>query len=191
MGGTKPFRPFLLRMVAPVENRYEVYRNIRQQRTYRTLGKMTWWRIVLGLLLLALVFLLSGAVSDSFAARGNFTLAEALMISPEWMERYRPEDKRFINAGALYQRGEYEGAMEALDSLALLRDASSSDGGESREDDTAFRSLRSAVVLSLAEQRLQEGRAEDARALLPEVDSSLLDEAQLARLQALQVSLAA
>ena len=174
-----------------MENRYEVYRNIRQQRTYRTLGKMTWWRIVLGLLLLALVFLLSGAVSDSFAARGNFTLAEALMISPEWMERYRPEDKRFINAGALYQRGEYEGAMEALDSLALLRDASSSDGGESREDDTAFRSLRSAVVLSLAEQRLQEGRAEDARALLPEVDSSLLDEAQLARLQALQVSLAA
>ena len=26
-------------------------------------------------------------------------------------ERYRPEDKRFINAGALYQRGEYEGAI--------------------------------------------------------------------------------
>ena len=172
-------------------NRYEVYRNIRQHRTYRTLGKMTWWRVALGLTLLLLVFLLSGAVSDSFASRGQFKIAKALMISPEWMERYRPEDKRFIDAGALYQQGEYEGAMEALDSLDILCEANSSDSGSAeRKDEPAVNSLRAAVTLCLAERRFQESRSEDAEELLHRIDSTLLDEGQTARLQQLQDALA-
>ena len=174
-----------------MENRYEVYRNIRQQRTYRTLGKMTWWRVALGLALLLLVFLLSGAVSDSFASRGHFQTAKALMISPGWLERYRPLDKRFIDAGALYQECDYEGAMEALDSLEVLQLADSADhAGDADRNSAAVSALRSAVALGLAEARLQEGRSGEAEALLAQIDPSLLDEGQLARLEALRTALA-
>ena len=47
-----------------MDNRYGTYRQIRAQRTYRTLGKMSWWRIVLGLALLLSVFLISGFFSQ-------------------------------------------------------------------------------------------------------------------------------
>ena len=47
-----------------MNNRTAVYRQIRAQRTWRPLGKMSWWRIVLGLALLLLVFLISGFVSQ-------------------------------------------------------------------------------------------------------------------------------
>ena len=33
-----------------MDDRHSVYRQIRAQRTYRTLGKMSWWRIVLGII---------------------------------------------------------------------------------------------------------------------------------------------
>ena len=150
---------------------------------------MTWWRVVLGLVLLLLVFLLSGAVSDSFASRGHCKTAKALMISPEWMERYRPLDKRFIDAGALYQKGDYEGAMEALDSLEVLRLADSSDHARDADrNSSAVSALRSAAALGLAEERLQEGRSGEAEELLAQIDPSLLDESQLARLEALRAT---
>lgn len=97
-----------------MENKYEVYRKIRYQRTYRTLGKMSLWRVVLGLLLLLSTLFISGLVSQRIAARGNFQLAEKLMIAPGWMEKYKPETKDFIEAGVLYQNGEYEAAAEAF-----------------------------------------------------------------------------
>ena len=40
-----------------MESPHSVYRQIRAERTWRPLGKMSWWRIVLGLALLLLVFL--------------------------------------------------------------------------------------------------------------------------------------
>ena len=100
-----------------MDNRYGVYRKIRNDRTYRTLGKMSWWRIVLGLALLLSVLLISGTVSQSFALRGHFQTAEALMIAPGWMERYKPEAKALIEAGALYESGDCDGAYEAVTAL--------------------------------------------------------------------------
>jgi len=100
-----------------MENKYSVYRNIRFNRTYRTIGKMSWWRVALGIVLLVSVFLISGVVSQYFAARGNFSLAETLMVSPQWMEKNKPEVKAFIEAGVLYENGEYK---EASDSFALI-----------------------------------------------------------------------
>lgn len=97
-----------------MENKYEVYRKIRYQRTYRTLGKMSLWRVVLGLLLLLSTLFISGLVSQRIAARGNFQLAEKLMVAPGWMEKYKPETKDFIEAGVLYQNGEYEASAEAF-----------------------------------------------------------------------------
>ncbi len=100
-----------------MENKYSVYRQIRYNRTFRPLGKMSWWRVVLGILLLVFVFLISGAVSQRVAARGNFTLAETLMVSPQWMEKHKPEAKAFIEAGVLYENGEYK---KAADSFAMI-----------------------------------------------------------------------
>jgi VCBS repeat-containing protein len=42
-----------------MENKYQVYRDIRFKRTYRTIGKMSAWRIVLGVILIIFVLLLS------------------------------------------------------------------------------------------------------------------------------------
>ena len=113
-------------------NKYSVYRQIRYDRTYRTLGRMTWWRVVLGLVLLASVFFLSGTVSQSFAARGQFRTAERLLLSRTWMERYRPDLLAFIDAGAAYEDGNYDAAYERLTVLdASALGAGLSDGFES------------------------------------------------------------
>ena len=97
-----------------IPNKYAIYRDIRYKRTYRTLGKMGPWRIVLGAILMLSVFLISGFIPQRIAAKGNFHLAEKLMISPAWMEKYKPETKAFIEAGVLYQDGEYALAAEAF-----------------------------------------------------------------------------
>ena len=100
-----------------MDNKYSVYRNIRYNRTYRTLGKMSWWRVVLGAVLIVYVLLLSGLVSQIFATREQFVIAEKLMISPEWMEKYKPETKAFIEAGVLYQNGKINEALDEFKSL--------------------------------------------------------------------------
>lgn len=100
-----------------MDNKYSVYRNIRYNRTYRTLGKMSWWRVVLGAVLIIYVLLLSGLVSQLFATREQFVIAEKLMISPEWMEKYKPETKAFIEAGVLYQNGKINEALDEFKSL--------------------------------------------------------------------------
>ncbi len=95
-----------------MDNRYSVYRQIRYERTYKTLGKMNWVRIVLGALLLISVFFITGTVAEYFASRGNFSLAEKMMLVPAWMENYKPETKAYIEAGALYESGDYDGAYD-------------------------------------------------------------------------------
>ncbi len=119
-------------------NKYSVYRKIRYDRTYRPLGKMTWWRVVLGLALLLSVFFLSGTVSRSFAARGHWQTAERLLLSKAWMERYRPDLLAFIEAGAAYEEGDYDSACDRLAAL----DASALDAGLSAE----YEALRAQIL---------------------------------------------
>ena len=97
-----------------MENKYAAYRKIRYNRTYRPLGRITWWRIVLGIALLVFALLLSGTVSQSLAFRGHYKAAEKLMIVPPWMERYKPGTKAFIESGALLENGSYDAAYEKV-----------------------------------------------------------------------------
>ena len=140
-------------------NKYSEYRRIRAERTYRPLGRMTWWRVALGLALLVFVLFLSGTVSGSFAARGRFKTAEALMVSPRWMETYRPELKAFIEAGVLYEDGALEEAFEAFDALGNL---------------DAARTMRSVSAVELAARRLEGGDYDGAYAAVMQADGSLL-----------------
>ena len=97
-----------------MNNRTAVYRQIRAQRTWRPLGKMSWWRIVAGVTLLLLALLLSGVPAQRLAASGRFEAAERLILSRAWMEKYKPESLRFIRAGVLYEHGEEAAAGELL-----------------------------------------------------------------------------
>ena len=112
-----------------MNNRTAVYRQIRAQRTWRPLGKMSWWRIVAGVTLLLLALLLSGVPAQRLAASGRFEAAERLILSRAWMEKYKPESLRFIRAGVLYEHGEEAAAGE------LLRNINPSDlsEGEAQE----------------------------------------------------------
>ena len=145
-------------------NKYQVYRKIRSDRAYRTLGKMTLLRVVAGVLLLVLVFLLSGAVSQYFAVRGHFKTAELLMISPGWMEKYKPEQKAYIEAGVLYQEGNFEGAYSAFDAI---------------EDLDAATAMREVCSLNLALASLESGDYDSAYERAAAIDSSVLPEAEL------------
>ena len=142
-----------------MQNKYGVYRQIRYDRTYRPLGKMTWWRVVLGIALLLFVFLLSGSVSKGFASRGQFKTAQALMISPVWMEKYNPELKAYIEAGVLFENGEYEPAFQAFDALG---------------DADAALTMKSRCALKLAAGKRAAGDFETAFTYLSDADVSLL-----------------
>jgi len=93
---------------------YAQNRKIKQDRIYKTLGKMSWWRIIAGVALLLLLLLISGVASKPFASRGNYKLAKTLMIAPGWMETYKPEEKAYIEAGVLFEEGRYEEALDAF-----------------------------------------------------------------------------
>ena len=77
-------------------NRFSLYRRIRHERTFRTLGKMSWWRVVLGTALLVSILFFTGILSRPFAARGEFRTARALLLFPSWMEHYHPEDLAYL-----------------------------------------------------------------------------------------------
>ena len=100
-----------------MSSRTSIYRQIRAQRTWRPLGKMSWWRVGVGIALLLFALLLSGVPSQRLAASGRFEAAERMIISRAWMERYKPDSLHFIQAGALYERGEGEAARELLGSI--------------------------------------------------------------------------
>ena len=144
-----------------MDNNINEYRNIRYQRTYRTIGKMSWWRIVLGVVLIVYVLLLSGLVSQMLAARMQFQLAEKLMISPEWMEKYKPATKAFIEAGVLYENGDFMAATEAF--------------GEITGVDAAV-SMKSVSALRLAGEKNAENDFIEAYELLISVDFDLLSD---------------
>jgi hypothetical protein len=120
-----------------MNNRTAVYRQIRAQRTWRPLGKMSWWRIVAGVTLLLLALLLSGVPAQRLAASGRFEAAERLILSRAWMEKYKPESLRFIRAGVLYEHGEEAAAGE------LLRNINPSDlsEGEAQEYEVLLEAL--------------------------------------------------
>ena len=120
-----------------MNNRTAVYRQIRAQRTWRPLGKMSWWRIAAGVTLLLLALLLSGVPAQRLAASGRFEAAERLILSRAWMEKYKPESLRFIRAGVLYEHGEEAAAGE------LLRNINPSDlsEGEAREYEVLLEAL--------------------------------------------------
>lgn len=143
-----------------MDNRYSIYQKIRQDRTYRTLGKMSWWRILLGLLLLVLVLLISGTPSQWLASGGNFRLAEKLMISPAWMEKYKPETKAYIEAGVLYQDGDFAGALDSFGKLG----------------DGAAAVMESLSAEKLAFEKLSAGEYDGAYAAATEVTLTLLPE---------------
>lgn len=156
-------------------NKFSLYRRIRYDRTYRTLGKMSWWRVTLGTLLLLSILFFTGIVSRPFEARGEFRTAKALLITPAWLAHYHPEDLAYIEAGILYQDGDYEAALEAFRGL----------------DTDAAGAMRSRSALKLADLRLAEGDEAGAAALLDEVDASVLTEAEAQSYAALQTALGA
>ena len=153
------------------QSRYSVYRQIRQQRTYRTLGRMTRLRVIVGFVLLLSVFFISGAVSKSFAARGHFRTARALMLSPAWVEKYNPDLKTWIDAGVLYEDGDYEAALAGFAALG---------------ENASARQMASLSALRLAEARQTAGDAEGALEALSAVDPALLPEAEAAAYEALR-----
>lgn len=135
-------------------------RKIKADRVYRTLGRMTWWRVVLGILLLVFVFFLSGTVSERLAAKGRFNDAERFIISQKWLETYRPELKAFIESGVFYENGDFEKAYEGFSAIEDYDDAAA---------------MCSACALKLASAAFD---AEDYSAVLgylAEIDVSLLN----------------
>ena len=146
-----------------MQSKYGVYRQIRSDRTYRPLGKMSWWRVVLGLALLFFVFLLSGSISRGFASRGQFKTAQALMISPSWMEKYNPELKAYIEAGVLYENADYEPAFQAFDALG---------------DAYSALAMKSRCALKLAAEKRAAGDYGEAYTFLTETDVNLLSDTE-------------
>lgn len=143
-----------------MDNKYSVYRSIRYNRTYRTLGKMSWWRVVLGAVLIVYVLLLSGLISQIFASREQFVIAEKLMISPEWMEDYKPETKAFIEAGVLYENGNFYEALEKFNEI---------------EDFEAAEVMISRANLKLASEKINNREYVEAYDKLKNVDFSFLN----------------
>ena len=142
-----------------IPNKYALYRDIRFKRTYRTLGKMSLWRIIAGAILMLSVFLISGFIPQRIAAKGNFILAEKLMISPAWMEKYKPETKAFIEAGVLYQEGEYALAADAFSKI---------------EEVDAAKTMESLSNVKLASLYLSQGDMDAAYQAILKADVSAL-----------------
>ena len=140
------------------------YRRIRYNRTYRPLGRMTLWRVLLGIALLIYVFLLSGAVSLRLANAGHFKAAEMLMVSKSWIEKYRPEVKEYVEAGVLYQEGDYEAAAERFEQIENL---------------AAADAMHSDSLVMLAAAKIAQGDSDTAFDVLTQVDANLISEERL------------
>ena len=131
---------------------------------------MTWWRIVLGVALLILALFISGAPAKSVAARGHFVLADKLIVSDAWMVKYKPELKAFIDAGILYETGDYTAAESAF----------------AVADDEASEAMHSVCLLRLIELAIDSGDYDTAydQALL--VNTALLSDTELEQNQLLR-----
>lgn len=141
-----------------MDNKFSLYRKIRYDRTYRPLGKMSLWRVLIGVLLLLSILFFTGIASRPFAARGDFRTAKLLLITPAWLARYHPDDLAFLDAGILYQDGDYAAAFDGFDALGT----------------DAAQVMRSRSALRLAQERLAQGDEAGAAEALAEVDEALL-----------------
>lgn len=146
-------------------------RKIKEDRIYKTLGKMSIWRIILGILLLFVVLLISGTVSEFLASRGHFHAAETFMIAPGWMEEYKPQEKAYFAAGALYEKGEYEAALKAFETIT--------DYGKARQ-------MESKCLLAMAENAAAAGETAKAAELIEKIDTAQLNEEETAQLDAIK-----
>ena len=149
-------------------------RQIKADRVYKTIGKMSWWRIIAGLALLALVFLMAGTVSEFFAERGHYKAAQFFMISPGWMEKHKPQEKAYFAAGVLFEEGDYAAAREACAAIGEYPPAER---------------LEAMCCVRLAQERLAEQDIAGAYALLLGIDTSLLPEKAAEEVQLLMASL--
>ena len=159
-----------------MDNKYSLYRKIRYDRTYRPLGRMRWWRVALGVLLLLSILFFTVIASRPFAARGDFRTAKTLLITPAWLAHYHPEELAWLEAGILYQDGDYEAALAAFEAL---------------EDQASAGAMRSLAALRLAEEKLAAGDGEAAAAALRKADASLLSEEEARRCEELRETLSA
>ena len=85
----------------------DYYRNrkIKADRVYKTLGRMSWQRIVLGVILLLYVLMLAGT--------GRYNAAETFMVD-RWMENYKPEEKALIDAWVAFDEGDCDMAFQQI-----------------------------------------------------------------------------
>lgn len=143
-----------------MNDKYAVYRKIKHDRAFKTLGKMSLWRVALGILLLIFVFIMTGTVSMLFANNGNFKAAERLIVTG-WMDEYTPDRAAYFRAGARLQEGNAEAAYELLAEV---------------EKPEAAIALRQAAAVELAAQKLEQGDEAAARELFAAVDAALLPE---------------
>lgn len=137
-----------------MDNSFGTYREIRAQRTWRPLGRMSWWRIILGIALLILVVLLSGVLPQRLAAEGRFREADRLLLFPAWMERYKPDSRTFIEAGLLYENGSPDAAS------ALLKTVNPS--GLSEGEAQAYENLMKALEDESPEPGAQESESPES-----------------------------
>ena len=91
-------------------------RKIKEDRVYKTLGRMSWQRIVLGAILLIYVFMLAGTVSEFFLNHGHPKAADTFMVEA-WMDQYKPEEKALIKAWVAYGEEDIGKAYSLLSDL--------------------------------------------------------------------------
>lgn len=95
---------------------YYQNRKIKADRVYKTLGRMSWQRVVLGVILLLYVLMLAGTVSEFLLMKGRYNAAETFMVD-RWMENYKPEEKALIDAWAAYDNGDCDTAFEQIEDI--------------------------------------------------------------------------
>ena len=153
---------------------YAANKKVKADRVYRTIGKMNIWRIILGVLLLVCVLLISGTVSELCASRSHFRAAQVFMIAPSWMEEYKPQERAYFAAGALYEEGDYNSALNAFSEI---------------EDYEPARAMEARCLLALAARAADEGDTAKAAELAAEIDTALLNEDEIKQLEAIKTQI--
>lgn len=128
---------------------------------YKTIGTMSWWRIALGVALLILVLFIAGIPAELFARTGNFKAAQKLLIAPAWMEKYKAEEKDYIDAGVLFQEGDYDGAYEAFSQIDNYKSATA---------------MEEVCKVYLAQEAFEADKPEEAYTLVTQLDKSVLSQ---------------
>lgn len=94
-------------------------RQIKADRVYKTLGRMSWQRVVLGIVLLIFVLMLAGIGAEFCLNRGQYDTAQKLIVAEKWMAEYKGAEKKLIDAGAALESGEPEKAYELIAGVGI------------------------------------------------------------------------